>query len=100
VTGTVARISRRWLAALAAATVVFCVVQDRVTAAGVGRYVAFNRAALAGRGPDVTLDQVMRPAIRASVGRGLAAGGGVLLAGLGIAALWRRGGPPAPPDRR
>jgi hypothetical protein len=54
-----------------AAVVVFCAVQDRETSAGVGRYISAQRAALAGRGPAVTVDEVMGPAIRASVRSGL-----------------------------
>jgi hypothetical protein len=54
-----------------AAVVVFCAVQDRETSAGVGRYISAQRAALAGRGPAVTVDEIMGPAIRASVRSGL-----------------------------
>jgi hypothetical protein len=55
------------LAALVAAAVVFCVVQDRVTAAGAQQYVTLQRAALAGQGQPVTVDGVMRPAVERSV---------------------------------
>ena len=69
----------------------FAVVQDRVTAAGARRYVALQRDALAGRGPSVTIDQIMRPAIRRSVQQGLLWGGVVLVLGLGVAgAVGRR----------
>ena len=78
---------RLLLASLACSLAVFCIVQDRVAAAGVGRYVVLKRAALAGGGPDVTLDAVMAPAVRTSVTRGLAWGGGVFAAGLMVAAL-------------
>jgi hypothetical protein len=88
------------LASLACSLAVFCIVQDRVAAAGVGRYVVLKRAALAGGGPDVTVDGVMVPAVRTSVARGLAWGGGALAAGLAITALHRRGGPSGPPDPR
>jgi hypothetical protein len=88
------------LASLACSLAVFCIVQDRVAAAGVGRYVVLKRAALAGGGPDVTLDGVMGPAPRTSVARGLAWAGGVLAAGLAVAALQHRGGPSGPPGRR
>ena len=81
---------RWWLAALAVAVALFCVVQDRVTAAGAGRYAALKRAALAGSGPDVALDEVMAPAIRTSVVRGLVWAGAVLAAGLALGALQRR----------
>jgi hypothetical protein len=62
----------------------FCVVQDRVTAAGARRYVRLQRAALASGGPGVTIDEVMRPAIDRSVRQGLAWAG--LVAGSGLAA--------------
>ena len=63
------------LASVVAAAVVFCAVQDREMAAGVGRYVAAQRAALAGRGPAVGVDEVLAPAARQSVRRGLMWGG-------------------------
>ena len=73
------------------ALAVFCVVQDRVTAAGARRYAALQRDALAGRGAAVTIDEIMRPANRQSVRQGLYWGGGVRVAGLCIAgALARR----------
>jgi hypothetical protein len=68
-------------ATLAAAVAVFCVVQDRVTAGGARRYVALQTAALAGRGPAVGVDEVMRPAIERSVRLALLAGGGVAAVG-------------------
>jgi hypothetical protein len=74
------------IATALAAVVVFAVVQDRVTAAGARRYVALQRAALAGRGPAVTVDEIMRPAIAQSVREGLLWGGAVLVSGAGIAA--------------
>jgi len=83
-------VSRVAVFTFVAAAVVFCVVQDRVTAAGVRQYVALHRAAIAGRGPAVRLDDVMAPARRRSVRQGLAWGGGVWAFGLGGAAiLWR-----------
>ena len=69
-------------ALLASAT--FCVVQDRVTAAGARRYVRLQRAAMSDGGPRVTIDEVMRPAIDRSVRQGLAWAG--LVAGLGLTA--------------
>lgn len=74
-----------WLP-FAAALVVFCIVQDRVTAAGARSYVAQQREALAGRAAPVTIDQVMRPAVARSVRQGLLWGGIVLMVGLGAAA--------------
>jgi hypothetical protein len=73
------------MATALAAVVVFAVVQDRGTAAGARRYVALQRAALAGRGPAVTVDEIMRPAIAQSVREGLLWGGAVLAGGVGIA---------------
>ena len=63
------------LVSVVAAAVVFCAVQDREMAAGVGRYVAAQRAAIAGRGPAVGVDEVLAPAARASVRSGLMWGG-------------------------
>ena len=90
---------RRVGLAVLAAAIAFAVVQDRETSAGVGRYVAAQRAAIAGRGPRVTVDEVMRPANRASVGRGVAWGAGAGAIALGLSWLvsgmvetrWRRG---------
>jgi hypothetical protein len=66
------------------AFVTFCVVQDRVTAAGARRYVRLQREALPGGSPRVTIDEIMRPAIDRSVRQGLAWAG--LVAGAGLAA--------------
>ena len=55
-----------------------------MTAAGARRYVSLQRAALAGGGPLVTIDEVMRPAIDRSVRQGLAWAG--LVAGVGVVA--------------
>ena len=78
---------RRILIATAiVAVVVFAVVQDRVTAAGARRYVALQRAALAGRAHTVTVDEIMRPAVAQSVRQGLLWGGVVLVCGVGMAA--------------
>jgi hypothetical protein len=74
-----------------AALAVFCVVQDRVTAAGAQRYAALQRDALAGRGRAVTIDEIMRPAVRQSVHEGLLWGGGVLVMGLSAAGAVARG---------
>jgi hypothetical protein len=75
------------IATALAALVVFAIVQDRLTAAGARRYVALQRAALAGRGPTVTVDAIMRPAIAQSVHDGLVWGGIVLATGVGIAVV-------------
>jgi hypothetical protein len=88
--------SRRLIiaATLVLALVVFWVVQDRVTAAGARQYVALQRAAIAGHGQTVTVDQIMQPAIRRSVQQGLVWSGVVLVAGcVAAAAIARRGRP-------
>ena len=81
-------LSRRTIvvATIVAALVVFCVVQDRVTAAGARRYVSAQRAALAARGPAVTIDEIMAPAIRGSVRQALFWSGLVLVSGCLLAA--------------
>ena len=68
----------------------FCIVQDRVTAAGARRYVRLQRAAIAAGGPAVTIDEVMSPAVRASVRDGLLSAAGTMTAGLGVAAAVAR----------
>jgi hypothetical protein len=79
------------LATLVAAVVVFLGVQDHEIGAGAGRYVAAERAALAGRGPAVSVDEMMRPAVRDSVRRGLMWSGIVGAVGLvGTIVLTRR----------
>ena len=90
-----------------AAVIAFCVAQDRGTSAGVGRYIAAQRAApaegRAGRGPTVTIDEVMGPANHAAVREGLRWSGRVAMVGL-IGALVCQKGPPEgghyekPPD--
>jgi hypothetical protein len=77
----------RRLALFSSALVVFCVVQDRITAGGATSYVSRQRAALASGGPRVTIEEVMEPAIRRSVQQGLLWGGGVALAGLAAAVI-------------
>jgi hypothetical protein len=80
---------------LAASVVVFCVVQDRVTAAGARRYVALQTDALAGRGPAVTVDEVMRPAISRSVRLASLSGGAVAIVGIAASVVVRRRWPHA-----
>jgi hypothetical protein len=70
-----------------AALVVFCAVQDRVTAAGARRYVDIRTTPGL---PAVTLDEVMTPAVHASVRQGLAWSAGVAAAGLGAALVVAR----------
>ena len=73
----------------AAALVVFAVIQDRLTVAGVGQYVSAYREAAAGRRPAVTIDEVMKPAVRNAVQQGVLWGGLVLVVGLGGAVAAR-----------
>lgn len=75
------------LASMAGALVVFAVVQDRVTAAGARQYVTLQTAALSGSGAPVSVDEIMVPAVRESVRRGLLWGAAVLVAGLTGAAV-------------
>ena len=70
------------LAVFVAATVVFCVVQDRLTAAGARQYVERQRQAMAGDAPPVTIDEVMAPAVGRSVRQGLLWGGLVAAGGV------------------
>jgi hypothetical protein len=88
------------VAAAIAAVVVFAVVQDRVTAAGARRYVALQRAALAGRAHTVTVDEIMRPAVAQSVRQGVMWGGVVLVCGVGMAAAMAARGVTDPKRRR
>ena len=60
----------------------FCLVQDGETSAGVGRYLTAQRAAMAGQGPRVTVDEIMGPANRLAVREGMAWSGRVAMAGL------------------
>ena len=73
-----------------AAIVVFAVVQDRVTVAGVGEYVSASRDAAAGRRPLLTIDEIMKPAVTRGVRQGALWGGVVLVAGLGVTLAARR----------
>ena len=76
---------------LMAALVVFCGVQDRITAAGARRYVALQREALATGGMPVAIDAVVKPAVSRSVEQGLLWAGALCVAGLGTAFAVRRG---------
>jgi hypothetical protein len=73
-----------------AAVLVFCAVQDRVTAAGIRGYVSLQRTALSGQGPATTIDAVMMPAVRRSVRHGLVSSAVVAGAGLSVAAVAAR----------
>ena len=73
-----------------AAILTFCVVQDAETSAGVGRYLTAQRAALAGQGPHVTVDEIMGPANRLAVREGMAWSGRVAMAGLIGLLIYRR----------
>jgi hypothetical protein len=74
-----------------AALAVFCVVQDRVTAAGAHAYAEQSRAASAHLARGLPVDMVMRPAIRRSVRLGLASAAAVFVAGFGAAFVIARG---------
>ena len=76
--------TRAVVVALLLAFAVFCVVQDVVTVAGAKRYARLQREALAGRGPHVTVDEVMKPAVASSVRQGLVWGGVVAVVGIGV----------------
>ncbi len=75
---------------LLAALVVFCGVQDRITAAGARRYQALMRESLFTGAPPVSIDAVVQPAVRRSVEQGLLWAGAVSAAGLGAAFAIRR----------
>lgn len=76
-------------AACFCAVVVFCVVQDRITAAAVGQYVALQHDAQKGQRTSslITIDQVMRPAIRRSVRHGAMWGSLTFVVGAALAAF-------------
>jgi hypothetical protein len=83
--------------AFVAAAVVFCVVQDRVTAAGVQEYVARQRQALAAPAREGTplegalrIDDVMRPARQRSLEQGALWGGVAGIVAFQCGALYRR----------
>lgn len=84
----------RWivLVSVVAALAVFAAVQDRVSAEGVRRYVTLQRSAITGQTPQVTIDQVMRPAVQRSVRQGALWAIVVLAAGLSTAAVVSRRG--------
>jgi hypothetical protein len=65
-----------------AATAVFAVVQDRVTAAGARQYVVMQREAERSAAAPAAIDQVVAPAVAASVRQGFAWSGGVMAIGL------------------
>lgn len=68
-----------------AAAMTFAVVQDRVTAAGARRYVSLQRDALASGDAPVSIDEVVKPAVRQSVRQGLIWSSAVLAAGVAVA---------------
>jgi hypothetical protein len=80
------------LIAMVAAVVVFCVVQDRVTAAGARQYVTLQRAAAEGRTQPVAMDEIMRPAVRRSVEQASVWSAAVIAAGAATAGVIRRRG--------
>ena len=78
--------------ALVVAFVVFCAVQDRITAGAARQYVDLQRAAAPGVGRPVTVDEVMRPGVRRSVERAALWSAAVMGAGAVAAAALRRMG--------
>jgi hypothetical protein len=72
-----------WILIVAAliALGVFAYVQDLFMAEAAGRYADLQRAALAGKGPAVSVVEVLEPAIAESVSRGAQWGGGTMAAG-------------------
>lgn len=73
---------------VAAALVVFAVVQDRGTAEGARRYVELQREAAGASA--AAIEEVMRPAIERSVRQGALWGGVVLVVGLACSAAFGR----------
>ena len=72
---------------LVAAFVVFCIVQDRVTAAGARHYVMLHAAP---GGSSATIEAVMRPAVRRSVLDALWWSGVVAIVGFAAAGVVAR----------
>jgi hypothetical protein len=78
--------SRGMLAiAVVLAAVVFSIVQDRLTAAGARQYVDLQRAAAEGRRSPVTVDEIMKPAVRRSVAQASLWSAVVMVAGAAVA---------------
>ena len=73
-----------------AAFAVFCVVQDRVTAAGAQQYALRALAAIDGHQPVPPIDAVMRPAVRRSVKLGFLSADAVLTVGIVTAVVMSR----------
>lgn len=78
------------MSSCAAAFVTFCAVQDHLVRDGAAQYVIAHRAAIALHQPPIPIDDAMGPAIERSVRLGLVAGGGVLVAGIGLTFLIAR----------
>ncbi len=72
------------------ALVTFAIVQDRVTAAAARGYVATQREAIARGTEGVSIESVMGPGIRRSVGWGAVGAASVVCAGLLCARATRR----------
>lgn len=73
-----------------AALAVFCIVQDRVTAAGAQQYALQALAAIDRHEPVAPIDSVMRPAVRRSVRLGFLSANAVLIVGMAAAAVVSR----------
>ena len=80
------------LVALVTAVVAFCRVQDRFTASAARQYVDRQQAAVEGRGDPVTVDEIMRPAVRRSVEDASLWGAAVMGLGVVVAVVLRRVG--------
>lgn len=78
------------IATAAAAAVVFCAVQNRVTGEGVHDYVTHQQAALAANEAPIRIDSIMKPAVDRSVKAGLEWGGAVLVGGTALASVVAR----------
>jgi hypothetical protein len=78
------------LASSAAAIVVFCVIQDRITARGARQYVTLQQESIASGSAAVAIDDIMTPAVRRGVREGAMSAGGVLAVGAAAAGLVRR----------
>ena len=81
------RVGARGILAIAVffAVVVFCIVQDRLTASGARQYVELQLAAAEGQRGPVTVDEIMRPAVRRSVAQASIWSTVVLVAGAVVA---------------
>ena len=73
-----------------AAVAVFAVIQDRITVAGVGQYVAMYQESVAARRSPPAIDAIMEPAVARAVREAAIWSGAVLVAGVAGTAVIRR----------